>query len=113
MRRLLNATGYSLMGLKAAWTSEPAFRQEVVLFILLAPLGYWLGDTGLERAVLIGSLFIVLIAELLNSGLEAAIDRIGEERHPLSKKAKDIGSAAVFVSLLNVVVAWVLVLAPG
>ena len=110
MERLINATRYSLMGLKAAWTSEPAFRQEIILFIILAPLAIWLGDNGLERAALIGSLFIVLIAELINSAVEATIDRIGEEIHPLSKKAKDIGSAAVFIALVNVVVTWVLIL---
>ena len=110
MLRLYNATRYSLMGLAAAWRSEPAFRQEVVLFILLAPLGCWLGDNGVERALLLGPLFLVLVAELLNSGLEAAIDRIGEEIHPLSKQAKDGGPAAVFVSLVSVVVVWALVL---
>ncbi|NQV47086.1 MAG: diacylglycerol kinase [Rhodospirillaceae bacterium] len=98
------------MGLKAAWETEAAFRQEVFLFIILAPLGMWLGESGLERAALVGALFIVLIAELLNSGLEAAIDRIGEDIHPLSKKAKDVGSAAVFIALVNVVVTWGLIL---
>ncbi len=110
MDRLLKATKYSLMGLKAAWETEAAFRQEVFLFIILAPLGMWLGESGLERAALVGALFIVLIAELLNSGLEAAIDRIGEDIHPLSKKAKDVGSAAVFIALVNVVVTWGLIL---
>ncbi len=110
MERLINATRYSLMGLKAAWTSEPAFRQEIILFIILAPLAIWLGDNGLERAAMIVSLFIVLITELVNSAVEATIDRIGEEIHPLSKKAKDIGSAAVFIALANVVVTWVLIL---
>ncbi len=110
MKRLVKATGYSLMGLKAAWGSEPAFRLEVILFVILAPIGVWLGQTGLERAVLVGSLFLVLIAELVNSGLEAAIDRVGEETHPLSKKAKDVGSAAVFVSLANVIGTWMLII---
>ena len=110
MKRLYNATLYSLMGLKAAWISEPAFRQEVILFIILAPIAVWQGETGLEQAVLIGSLSLVLVAELVNSGIEAAIDRIGEEIHPLSKQAKDVGSAAVFVALVNVVVTWVLIL---
>jgi len=99
------------MGLKAAWVSETAFRQEVVLVVILAPVGLWLGHTGLERAVLVGSLFLVLIAELLNSGLEAVVDRISEEIHPLSKKAKDVGSAAVFVAIAAVVVIWALILA--
>lgn len=110
VKRLVKATGYSLMGLKAAWGSEPAFRLEVILFVILAPIGVWLGQTGLERAVLVGSLFLVLIAELVNSGLEAAIDRVGEETHPLSKKAKDVGSAAVFVSLANVIGTWMLII---
>ncbi len=110
MERLIKATGYSLAGLKAAWITEPAFRQEVVLFVLLAPLGAWLGQTGLERAVLIGSLLLVLAVELVNSGIEAAIDRVGEDIHPLSKKAKDVGSAAVFVCLVNVIITWGLIL---
>lgn len=110
MKRLVNAAAASLAGLKAAWQSEAAFRLEIVLFVALAPVGVWLGQTGLERAVLLGSLLIVLIAELLNSGLETAIDRVGEEIHPLSKKSKDLGSAAVFASLVNVFVIWILVL---
>ncbi len=110
MLRLYNATRFSLMGLAAAWRSEAAFRLEVVLFVIMAPLGLWLGDDGVERALLVGPLFLVLIVELLNSGLEAAIDRIGEEVHPLSKQAKDVASAAVFVSLTVVAVIWLLVL---
>jgi len=110
LKRLLKATGFSLMGLKAAWQSEAAFRLEVILFAVLAPTGIWLGHTGLERAALVGSLFIVLIAELLNCGLETAIERISGDLHPLSKKTKDVGSAAVFVSLVNAVVAWALIL---
>ena len=110
MRRLYNATRYSLMGLAAAWRGEAAFRQEVVLFVILAPLGLWLGDSGMERALLVGSLLLVLIVELLNSAVEAAIDRIGPEIHALSKQAKDVASAAVFLSLLNAAVIWALVL---
>ncbi len=110
MNRLLKATIYSLMGLKAAWVSETAFRQEVVLVVILAPVGIWLGQTGSGRALLVGCLFLVLVAELLNSGLEAVVDRISDDIHPLSKKAKDVGSAAVFVSLAAVVVTWVLIL---
>jgi diacylglycerol kinase (ATP) len=110
MERILKAAGYSWAGLRSAWQSEPAFRQEVVLCILLAPLAIWLGDTSLERAVMVGSLFIVLIVELINSGLEAVVDRIGSEINPLSKTAKDVGSAAVLLSLLNVVVIWALIL---
>jgi diacylglycerol kinase (ATP) len=110
MKRLYNATRYSLMGLASAWRGEPAFRQEVALVVVLVPLACWLGDTGIERALLIAPLLLVLIVELMNSGLEAAIDRIGPERHPLSKQAKDVASAAVFVSLLSVALIWALVL---
>ncbi len=111
MNRLVTAVGSSLIGLQAAWKSEVAFRQETILFLILSPMGIWLGDTPLERVALVGVLFIVLIVELLNSGLETAIDRISGERHPLSKKAKDIGSAAVFVSIANAIVTWAIILA--
>lgn len=110
MNRLINAFKFSLSGFRAAWASEAAFREEVLLFVILAPTGMWLGNTGLERAALVGSLLLVLMVELLNTGVETAIDRISTERHPLSKKAKDIGSAAVLVSLLNVMVTWLLIL---
>ncbi|MDX1518624.1 MAG: diacylglycerol kinase [Gammaproteobacteria bacterium] len=99
-----------MQGIKAAFINEAAFRQELFLTIILLPVGLWLGETGLEKAVLVGSLLLVLIVELLNTGIEAAIDRIGPERHELSGIAKDIGSASVFMSLLNVVVVWVLVI---
>jgi len=99
-----------MAGLKAVWTSEPAFRQEVLLCALLFPFGFWIAETGVERALLGGSLALVLIVELVNSGLEAAIDRIGADLHPLSKKAKDVGSAAVLLSLVNVVLVWGLVI---
>jgi len=94
----------------AAWRDEWAFRVEVVTFVLLAPLAVWLGRTGAERGLLIGSLFLVLIAELVNSGIEATIDRIGPDHHPLSKKAKDVGSAAVLIALANAAAIWALVL---
>ncbi|MDA1097913.1 MAG: diacylglycerol kinase [Proteobacteria bacterium] len=110
MLRLYHAARYSLMGLASAWRTEAAFRQEVVLFMVLAPLGCWLGESGIERALLVGPLLLVLIVELLNSGLEAAIDRIGPEIHPLSKQAKDVASAAVFVSLITAAAIWALVL---
>jgi len=108
--RVARAAGYSFNGLRAAW-HEPAFAQEVVLFVVLAPLGVWLGRTGVERALLIGSLVLVLVVELLNTAIEAAVNRIGPERHKLSAEAKDLGSAAVLLSLLLVPVIWVLVLA--
>lgn len=108
--RIINAARYSLLGLRAAFVHEAAFRQELALCVILVPLGYWLGHSGVERALLIGSVLLVLIVELLNSAVEAVVDRIGAERHDLSGRAKDIGSAAVFVALLNVAVVWGLVL---
>jgi len=110
VRRLFRAAGYSLAGLKAAWRSEAAFRQEVALCVVLVPLGLWLGEDGVARAALVGVLLLVLMVELVNSALESTIDRIGAERHPLSGKAKDIGSAAVFVALVNAAIVWGLVL---
>ncbi len=108
--RIVYAAGYSWQGLRAAWKNEAAFRQELMLFIILAPVGYWLGETGVERAILIGSLMLVLIVEILNSAIEAVVDRFGEEQHELSGRAKDMGSAAVFLSLLAVLVMWPLIL---
>ncbi|HSN73414.1 MAG TPA: diacylglycerol kinase, partial [Steroidobacteraceae bacterium] len=102
LKRLLLATGHSWRGLVGAFREEAAFRQELALTVVLLPLGIWLGRTGVERALLIGSLLLVLIVELLNSGIEAVVDRVGLERHELSGLAKDMGSAAVLVSLLNV-----------
>lgn len=98
--RILHAAGYSLAGLRAAYSGESAFRQEFWLAIVAAPLAFYLGDNWVEVALLLGSLIIVLIVELLNSGIEAAIDRISFERHELSKRAKDLGSAAVMLALL-------------
>lgn len=108
--RLKNALIWSLSGLKKGFKDEAAFRQEVILFIILIPLALWLSESKVERCLMIGSLFLVLIVELLNSGIEAAVDRISEENHPLSGKAKDIGSAAVFLSLLNAGVIWAIIL---
>ena len=108
--RIFYAIGYSIKGLKAAYIHEAAFRQELALCIILAPLGAWLGNNGVERAILIGSLMLVLIVELMNSAVEAAVDRHGTEHHTLSGQAKDLGSAAVMVSILNVIVVWALIL---
>ena len=102
----------SLKGFKATWVHEEAFRQEVLLCIVAAPLGFWLGQTGVEKALLLGSLLLVLIVELLNTGIEVVVDRISFERHELSGRAKDIGSAAVLTSLLLAGVVWALVLLP-
>ena len=99
LARLWHAFGYSLAGLRAAW-HEPAFRQEAALSFVLVPAAFWLGRNWVETALLAGSCLIVMVAELLNSGIEAAIDRIGLQRHPLSKRAKDLGSAAVLLALL-------------
>jgi diacylglycerol kinase (ATP) len=110
VRRVLNATRYSLSGLAAATRHEDAFRQELILVALLAPLALWLGDTGVERAMMIGSLILILIVELLNSAVEATVDRISFENHRLAKRAKDIGSAAVMLSLANAGVVWLLII---
>jgi diacylglycerol kinase (ATP) len=110
LKRLLYATRYSLDGLSWAFRQESAFRQELLLVIVLAPLAGYLGNSGLERAVLVGVLLLVLVVELLNTAVEAVVDRFGDGHHELSKAAKDLGSAAVFVSLVNVIVVWALVL---
>ena len=98
--RILHAAGYSWAGLRAAYSGESAFRQEVWLCVVAVPLAFWLGQGWVETALLLGSLLLVLIVELLNSGIEAAIDRVGFELHELSKRAKDLASAAVLLSLL-------------
>ena len=105
-QRVVLATWNSWAGLQAAWRHESAFRQESVLFALLLPLGLWLGQSWLERAVLIGVAALVLIVELLNSAVESAIDRISLDHHEFSKRAKDLGSAAVLVSLLLCAAVW-------
>ncbi|WP_084536054.1 diacylglycerol kinase [Microbulbifer donghaiensis] len=110
--RLIDATFYSWHGLLATWRNEAAFRQEVTLAIFLIPLALWLGESGIERAILVGSTLLVMVVELLNSAVEAAIDRIGPERHPLSKIAKDTGSAAVSISLLLWLFTWGCILLP-
>lgn len=111
--RVLRAGGYSVAGLRVALRKEAAFRQEVILFALLAPLGAWLGKTGIERALLIGSLLLVMIVELLNSSVEATVDRISHKHHKLSGRAKDMGSAAVTLAIVLAILTWVLVLTDG
>jgi diacylglycerol kinase (ATP) len=110
LRRVWNAFVYSLDGLRAAFRHEDAFRQEVLLAAILIPAVFFLPASGLGKALMIGSVLLVLIVELLNSAVEAAVDRISLENHRLAKRAKDIGSAAVFLSLLNVPLVWGLVL---
>ena len=108
--RIVRAGSYSLSGLRAAARKEAAFRQELILFVILAPLAVWLGRNGVERALLFGTLVLVLIVELLNSAIEATVDRISKKDHKLSGRAKDMGSAAVSLSLILVVAVWALVL---
>jgi len=108
--RLVHALGHSMAGLKVAFRDESAFRQEVLASLVLAPLACWLAGDWKELALLLGSLLLVLIVELLNSGLEAAIDRISYEHHELSKRAKDLGSAAVLVALVLCGLVWGLAL---
>lgn len=108
--RVINAFGNTWKGYVGAFREEAAFRQELACAVVLFPLGLWLGDSGVERALLVGPIFIVLIVELLNSGIEATVDRIGLDRHQLSGLAKDLGSAAVFTSFALLVVVWALVL---
>ena len=104
--RVIRAAGYSAAGLRAAYRGESAFRQEFWLAVLLLPLAFWLGRTWIEVALLAGSLILVLIVELLNSAIEATVDRVSLELHDLSKRAKDFGSAAVLLSLLLVGGIW-------
>ncbi|WP_028919195.1 diacylglycerol kinase [Pseudoxanthomonas suwonensis] len=108
--RMFKALKWSLKGLAAAWRHESSFRLEVYLFVVLAPLALWLGRDGIERVLLVGSMLLVLSAELLNSAIEAVIERYGAEHHELAGRAKDMGSAAVFVLMMNVLLVWGLVL---
>lgn len=103
---------WSMQGLRAAWQVESSFRTEVLMFALLGPLGWYFGQSAVERVLLIGSPLLVLAAELLNSAIEALIDRYGPEHHELAGRAKDMGSAAVFVLLLNVLLCWALIVGP-
>ena len=109
IRRLIYATRYSMDGFKAAFKNEAAFRQETALAAIMIPAGFWLGTTAAERGLLIASCLVVLITELLNSAVEAVVDRVGLEHHQLSKQAKDMGSAAVLISLFMAVIVWGLI----
>ena len=104
IERIINAFGYSMQGFQAAFKNEAAFRQELALAIFLLPLAIWLGNTPLEQALLISVVLLVLVVELLNSAIEAVVDRIGSEAHELAGRAKDVASAAVFISLMMVLV---------
>ena len=113
LTRLFNALGYSRDGLVAAWKHEAAFREEVLLLLVAVPLALYFGQDGMARALLIGSILLVLIVEILNSGLEAIVDKASPEKHELAKRAKDMGSAAVLLALVNAAVVWACVLWPG
>lgn len=108
--RILLAFGNTRNGLQAAWREEAAFRQELCLAAIVVPLGLWLGRNGIERSLLIAPMLLVLVIELLNSAIEAVVDRIGSERHELSGMAKDLGSAAVFAGFVLLIACWILVL---
>jgi diacylglycerol kinase (ATP) len=110
--RLWNATGYSRDGILAAWRHEAAFREEILLAAITIPLAFYLGKTGVERALLVGSIILILIVEILNSAVEAVVDKASPEMHDLAKRAKDMGSAAVLFSLINAAVIWACVLWP-
>lgn len=108
-KRLVNAFFYSIAGFKAAWKNEEAFRQEIMAGIIMVPAGFLLGTTGTQRAILILSYFIIPLVELLNTAVEATVDRFGPEKHELSGRAKDLGSASVFLSICIAAIVWVLV----
>ncbi|QMT59060.1 diacylglycerol kinase [Legionella sp. PC997] len=110
IRKLKEASGYSFHGLKAAFQDEFAFRLEILAGIIALPVAIFIGKTSIERALLISTLLIVIIAELLNSAIEATLDRIDSSWNPLTKKAKDLGSAAVFVTIINALVVWIIII---
>ena len=110
--RLWNATGYSRDGILAAWRHEAAFREEILLAAITIPLALYLGKTGVERALLVGCIILILIVEILNSAVEAVVDKASPEMHDLAKRAKDMGSAAVLFSLTNAAVIWACILWP-
>ncbi len=109
-KRLINACFYSVAGFKAAWKNEEAFRQEIMAGIVVVPAGFFLGATGTQRALLILSFLIIPLVELLNTAVEATVDRVGMEKHELSGRAKDLGSASVLLSIFIAAIVWVLVL---
>jgi diacylglycerol kinase (ATP) len=110
IKRLINAFGYSLSGFKVAFAKEDAFRQEVFLSIILVTVAILISNSSIELVLLIGSALLVPIIELLNSAIEATVDRVSLDKHPLAKRAKDIGSAAVFLSLVNLVATWLIII---
>jgi len=109
LAHIIKAVIWSMAGIKAAWKNEQAFRWEAIIVLLMMPVGLWLGRTAVEWALLIASSMSILITELLNSAVEAVVDRIGPERHELSKRAKDLGSAAAFISMITAAIVWGLI----
>lgn len=112
IKRVIRATGFSIQGLKSAWKNEAAFRQELILAVIMLPIALFVDASLVERVLLILGLFLVLIVELINSAIEAVVDRISDEHHPLSGQAKDIASAAVFMSLMFCGLTWAIILLP-
>ncbi len=110
LKRLINAFGYSIEGFKEAYKNEAAIRQEFILSIILIPIGFLIGETGIQKALLISSIIIIPLVELLNSAIEATVNRISSKNHHLAKRAKDIGSAAVFLAIGNAFITWILIL---
>jgi len=111
LTRIIKATGYSLQGFRAAWKHESAFRQETLLAAVLIPCAVWLGQNATQVALLLSTLLLVVIVELVNSAIEAVVDRVGSDRHELSGRAKDMGSAAVFVALVLMLIVWIAIAA--
>jgi diacylglycerol kinase (ATP) len=109
IKRLVNAFYYSMAGFRAAWKNEEAFRQEIMVGIFIVPAGLLIGNTYTQRAILIGAYFIIPLVELLNTAIEATVDRVGTERHELSGRAKDLGSASVFLSICTASIVWILI----
>jgi diacylglycerol kinase (ATP) len=112
LNRIWNALGYSRDGIAAAWKNEAAFREEALLAVIAIPLAIYLGNTGVDRALMVGSIILILIVEILNSALEAVVDKASPEKHELAKRAKDMGSAAVLFSMINAAAVWACVLWP-
>ena len=110
LKRLIKAFGYSIEGFKESYKNEAAIRQEFILSIILIPIGFLIGETGIQKALLISSIIIIPLVELLNSAIEATVDRISSKNHHLAKRAKDIGSAAVFLAIGNAFITWILIL---
>ncbi len=110
IKRILNAFLFTFKGLRAIWHHEEAFRQEVIIFIVIVPLAIWLGESKIDTLLLIGCMVLVLLVEMINSAIEAVVDRIGLEHHELSGRAKDIGSAAVFIAFAWAAVTWIVIL---